>query len=75
GTVLHLASEKRHIDVVQFLLDNGADVNAETALQMAARQGHDDIVQILPKNGANLGAASGENGENRRTAMQFASRS
>jgi len=54
---LHLASEKRHADVVQFLLDNGADVNAKTgmgytAYKYAQMNNDDNVMNILIKKGA-----------------------
>ena len=42
--------------MVQFLLDNGADVNAQgrsgTALEVALSHGHKQMVQLLLDNGA-----------------------
>jgi ankyrin repeat protein len=54
------ASKYGHIDVVKFLLANGAIINAsdkdgDTALMMAAMQGHILIVELLLSNGANAG--------------------
>jgi ankyrin repeat protein len=49
-------------DIVQLLLDAGADVNAstevdenETALMVAAAAGHEPVVRLLLEHGANRG--------------------
>ena len=48
------------LEIVQLLLDNGADVNADddgvTALWNASAAGHFEIVQLLLDNGANVNA-------------------
>jgi ankyrin repeat protein len=46
-------------DIVQLLLEKGADVNAHgglyiSALQMALSKGHENIAQLLIKNGADV---------------------
>ena len=48
GTALQAASDGRHDQIVQRLLEKGADVNAQggrycTALQAASVRGHDQI--------------------------------
>ena len=49
------------LEVVQALLDKGANVNAKTekgttALMMASSTGQTDVVQMLLENGANVNA-------------------
>lgn len=57
---LHEAAFFGHIDMVSFLLANGADIHAPvqpfgyTALYLAAQQSHYDIVAYLIKKGAKL---------------------
>ena len=51
-TPLHLSCEHGHKDVVQFLLDSKAYINAKTklgltALHLAAQKGYKDIVDML----------------------------
>ncbi len=58
-TPLMLAAQGGHLDVVQLLIENGADVNARnlagvTALMEASRGGFDRIVELLLKNGAEV---------------------
>ncbi|RYP18310.1 hypothetical protein DL765_004030 [Monosporascus sp. GIB2] len=59
GTALQAASYSGCKDIVQVLLEKGADVNIRggmyrTALQAASRGGHEEIVQLLLKKGANV---------------------
>ena len=67
-TLLHAASADGLVDVAQWLLDIGADANAQadsrgTPLYIAAMNGHSEIVRILLGHGAdvNLKAAAMEN--------------
>ena len=52
-TLLHLAAERGHLDIVNLLLDRGLDVNTlesgdhTTALHWAAAAGHVDVVRRL----------------------------
>ena len=62
GTVLHAASAGGHLDIVQILLDTGADINAEsgmygTAVLAAFTYNHFEIVDVLARNGARVDAA------------------
>ncbi|KAB8215101.1 ankyrin repeat-containing domain protein, partial [Aspergillus novoparasiticus] len=60
GLSLQVAASKGNKEMVQFLLELGADVNAEggfpdrTALQAAVRKGHEQVVQILLESGADV---------------------
>ena len=56
-TALHLAADYGHVEVVETLLSQGADIDAEndmnyTALHIAVEGDHKDIVRILLENGA-----------------------
>ena len=60
-TPLHYAAESGHLDIMQVLLEAGADVNARTdhggtALMSAALQGQAETVKILLDNGAGVNA-------------------
>lgn len=52
GTPLRAAAEGGHTEVIERLLLEGADVNADKALHEAARNGHIDIVRRLLEGGA-----------------------
>jgi ankyrin repeat protein len=60
---LHEAAFFGHIDMVRFLLECGAEINApilpfgHTALYLAAQQSHYDVVQCLISSGARLDVA------------------
>ncbi len=60
NTALHEAAIKGYLDIVRWLIGNGADVNVEnsdggdTALHLAALHGHTDVVKVLIWNGADL---------------------
>ena len=54
GNALQAACSKGHDNIVQILLEHGADVHIQsedglfvTALQAARSQGHDEIVQMI----------------------------
>ncbi|KAL5265822.1 hypothetical protein ACHWQZ_G006498 [Mnemiopsis leidyi] len=58
-TCLHLACKDGRLDVVEFILGNGADINLrtverETALHIAAHKGHADVVTKLVESGCSL---------------------
>ena len=70
------ASENGHIEVVQVLLDDGANIEATndfeyTSLTLASENGHSDVVQLLLNTGANIEAMD----DNERTSLILASES
>ena len=57
--VMLLATEHKHISIVQFMLEYGVDINVEnatkqTALILACAKGHEEIVNFLLMNNANI---------------------
>ncbi|RPB06428.1 ankyrin [Morchella conica CCBAS932] len=68
GFALHAAATPRYSkELVKYLLDEGADVNATggrdgSALQAAARKGNKECVEILLANGANANTQGGKYG-------------
>ena len=53
------ASHNGHLNIVEFLVSHGANVNAknnnnETPLHIAWKNGHKDIVEYLVSHGANV---------------------
>ncbi|KAI3706592.1 hypothetical protein L6452_24448 [Arctium lappa] len=74
-TVLHRASFKGHVEVVQILMRNGADIDIDardedgyTALHCAVESGHVDVLELLVKRGADIEARTNKGA----TAMQIA---
>src|SRR3972149_6732401 len=60
--LLCIASENGNVEVVSFLLNNGANVNQAnhngiTPLYIASYKGYVEIVSLLLKNGANVNQA------------------
>lgn len=56
-TALTIAARHDHLNLVEFLVENGADINhddGETALMIASRQGRLDIVKFLIERGADI---------------------
>lgn len=58
-TALHRAVEQNQLEVIQLLIEKGADINAETAygttpLVLAATAGREDAVRLLHAHGAAL---------------------
>jgi ankyrin repeat protein len=57
-TLLHIASEEGHLEIAEWLLDSGADVNNDqggcghTPLCLAAARGRLELVRMLLKRGA-----------------------
>ena len=63
ATPLHLATKNDHLEIVQILLQNGADTNIEqedclrfTPLHTAALNGHVEVSILLLQNGARIDA-------------------
>ncbi|KAJ7091786.1 ankyrin repeat-containing domain protein [Mycena epipterygia] len=64
GPALEAAVSERHLEILQFLLANGADVNTSgddgTVLQAACREGLTEMVRVLLDHGADVNAAGGK---------------
>ena len=63
NTALHIASLAGQEEVVKILVQNGADVNVQSAsgftpLYMAAQENHDGVVRFLLTHGANQSLAT-----------------
>ena len=74
-TALHYVAENGRVDLMNVLIQNGADVSAVTenkwtALHRAARYGHVDVTKVLLRNGADVNAVT----KDISTALHFTSR-
>jgi ankyrin repeat protein len=74
GNPLYVAASGGFLEMVDLLLENGADVRVQggifgTALQAASMEGHDAVVQLLIEHGANVNIKTGIYG----TSLQAAS--
>ena len=51
---LLLATEEGHLEVVKFLVENGANIHADNygALRVASQNGHLEVVKFLVERGA-----------------------
>ncbi|MEK3806968.1 ankyrin repeat domain-containing protein [Bacillus sp. FSL H8-0547] len=60
GTWLHVAAKKGHLEIVEYFINKGIDVNTKgdifdaSPLRVAAGAGHLEIVKYLIENGAEL---------------------
>ncbi|MDP9739370.1 UNVERIFIED_ORG: ankyrin repeat protein [Bacillus sp. B2I3] len=60
GTWLHVAAKKGHLEMVEYLINKGIDIDARggtfdaSALNLAAGEGHLEIVKYLIERGAEL---------------------
>lgn len=75
GTVLHVTARHGHADILQFLLEHGADVNNSsnfgnaTPLHVAVQAGHVEVTKVLLRRGASLNVRmKGMSGGERRGA-------
>jgi len=60
GNALQAASQNGHREVVEMLLENGADVNMQGYyLQAATWNGHCDVVEVLLHKGVDINAQGG----------------
>lgn len=73
STMLHEAASSGHLNIVEYLISQGSDINSinnegKTALHEASYQGHLPIVEYLTKHGAIVNIMD----HNNRTAVELA---
>lgn len=76
GSALQAASYEGNKTVVQLLLKNGADVNAQggafgNALQAALYDGHVEVIGLLLRHGADVNAQGREGGNALQAALRY----
>ena len=74
-TLLMIAAEKEHFNIVNILISKGAEVDAQdedgrTPLIFAAQEGHDKIVDILLEAGADVNVVAEKDGETALTLVR-----
>lgn len=73
-TPLHYAAAGNHVEIVKFMIENGADINLKTttdgkdALHWAAFHGHLPVVELL----VSMGAKINEKDDDGYTALEIA---
>uniref|UniRef100_UPI001AACA070 ankyrin repeat domain-containing protein n=1 Tax=Facilibium subflavum TaxID=2219058 RepID=UPI001AACA070 len=75
--LLHVAVFYGHREIVQLLIENGADVDitnshGTTALHLASKKGNAEIVKLLLEAGADITAETIDGKDNIRTALDLA---
>ena len=78
-TALHIASRKGHLNVIDLLLKEGCDVNAQdrdgfTALHQTSRYGHLDVAKLLIANDCKLDLGAKSKQAERQTPLHYAVR-
>lgn len=74
-----MASQDRHLEIVQSLLDHGAGANVKTqghwtALHYASQSGYSKIVEALLKQGTNVGIRNDEGRTPYQVALRYSER-
>jgi len=75
-TPLHMAAAKGHLEIAQFLLASGAEVNARTdrgttPLHVAVLDGYKNIAELLLANGAEVNAKTDDGMTPLRAALEY----
>ena len=75
NTPLSYAAQDGHQEVAKWLLNKGADVNAQgggygNALQVASKRGHEQVVKLLLDKSADVNAQGGHYGNAREAAWE-----
>ena len=75
NTLLHWAAAGGHLEIVRFLLENGADVEARsrdgfTPLHSVAQEDHADVLELLIQKGSNVNTPNVN--DNGNTTLHYA---
>lgn len=65
-TILHIASQESNLEMVQYLVDKGSDINAKNAsgskpIHIAAREGYKDTVEFFLSKGSSINDSGAAN--------------